>query len=119
MYPAAIAEFEKRLSVSKDDDGRMRASLAFAYGMSGRNQDARKILAELLELYRRRQTSPYYIAIVYAGLSDNDQVFAWLDECYRQRSRPLPSGLKVNPAWDNLRSDPRFGDLLRRMGLPE
>lgn len=119
MYAPAIAELEKRLSLSKDYDPQTRAQLAFAYAMSGKKDEARKILAELKQLHRDHRASPYVVAIVYAGLNERDQAFAWLDESYRQRSRPLPSGLKVNPAWDNLRSDPRFGDLLRRMGLPE
>ncbi|HEV8588221.1 MAG TPA: winged helix-turn-helix domain-containing protein [Pyrinomonadaceae bacterium] len=118
MYPQAIAEFEKNVNSSKNHDPLTRAHLAYAYAMSGREDEARKILPELESLYHNRQASPYHIAIVSAGLGDKDRAFAWLDECYRQRSRPLVSGLKVNPVWDNLRSDPRFGKLLQRMGLP-
>jgi hypothetical protein len=58
---------------------------------------------------------PSYLAIIYAGLDEKDQAFLWLERAYEERS--VPYDLKVNPWWDNLRSDPRFTDLLQRMGL--
>lgn len=118
-YQQAIEEFEKKLGLSKDYDPLTRAHLGYAYGMLGRKNEATKILTELKNLYQQQQASPYYLAIIYAGLGDKDQTFAWLDKAYRDRSRPLASGLKVNPIWDGLRSDSRFADLLRRIGLPE
>ena len=115
-YEEASAEFEKTLSTSRDHIA-AKASLGCAYGMSGRRGQADKVLTELKELFKQRKASPYYLAIVYAGLGEKDQAFAWLEQAYSEHSRPLASGLKVSPTWDNLRSDPRFADLLRRMGL--
>ena len=118
-YAEAAGEFENKLSLSKDYDPLTRAHLGYAYAMSGRREEATKILSELKNLYQRQQASPYHLAIVYAGLGDKDQSFAWLDAAYRDRARPLASGLKVNPTWEGLRSDPRFKDLTKRMGLPQ
>jgi tetratricopeptide (TPR) repeat protein len=115
MNEEAIAEFEKRLSLSKDDTI-TKAHLGYAYGVSGRKSEAQKTLAELNDLFKQRQVSPYFIAMIYAGLGEKDQVFVWLEKAYQERSRPL-WGLKVNPVWDDFRSDPRFADLLRRIGL--
>jgi TolB-like protein/DNA-binding winged helix-turn-helix (wHTH) protein/Flp pilus assembly protein TadD len=116
-YTEAVSEFEKRLSLSKDE-AVTRAHLGYAYAAAGRRGEAEKVLADLNELFRQRQVSPYYIAIVYAGLGGKEQAFGWLEKAYQEHSRPL-GGLKVNPVWDNLRSDPRFADLLRRIGLPQ
>jgi len=60
--------------------------------------------------------SSYYFALGYAGLGEKDQAFTWLEKAYEERSGFLPN-LKVNPIWDPLRSDPRFADLIRRVGL--
>ena len=118
-YEQAIEEFQKKLGLSKDYDPLTRAHLGYAYAMLGKGDQAKKILTELKELYKARQASPYHLAIIYAGLGDKDQAFASLEEAYREHSRPLASGLKVNPTWDSLHADPRFADLLRRMGLPQ
>jgi len=56
------------------------------------------------------------IALIYAGLGEKDQAFAWLEKGYEERSFQM-QWLTVEPRWDSLRSDPRFADLLRRMGL--
>ncbi len=118
-YEQAIEEFQKKLGLSKDYDPLTRAHLGYAYAMLGKRDQAKKILAELKGLYKARQASPYHLAIIYTGLGDQDQAFASLEEAYREHSRPLASGLKVNPTWDSLHPDPRFADLLRRMGLPQ
>ena len=65
---------------------------------------------------RRRFISPYSIAILYTGLGDTDQAFAWLNRAYEERDNWL-NYLKVEPRLDPLRSDARFADLLRRAGL--
>ncbi len=56
------------------------------------------------------------MAIIYAGLGEKEQAFAWLEEAYADRSARLPF-LKIEPRFDSLRSDPRFADLVRRVGL--
>ena len=75
-----------------------------------------KILDQLKELSRQRYISPYDMAIIYTGLGEREQAFAWLDKAYADRFWPLPF-LKVDPRFDSLRSDPRFADLVRRVGL--
>jgi hypothetical protein len=86
------------------------------YGLAGRKADANKILNELLELNRRRYLTPPALANVYIGLGDKDQAFFWLEKSYQERSHYL-AYLKVFPGVDSLRSDPRFDDLVRRLGL--
>jgi hypothetical protein len=63
--------------------------------------------------------SPYSRAIVYAGLGEKDQVFAWLERAYQERSYFLAVYLPTDSRLDNLHADPRFIDLKRRVGLPE
>jgi len=116
MNEQAIKEFEIVVSGPKPHQ-MAKASLGYAYGVTGKTEKAKNILAEFENLLRQGQGSPYLIAMIYAGLGDKDQTFAWLDEAYHDHSRPLVSGINVNPAWDAVRSDPRFENLRRRMGL--
>ena len=73
---------------------------------------------ELLKLSTERYVPPYYIALVYNGLDERDETFAWLERGYEQRD-PRMAFLKVEPKWNNLRADPGFQDVVRRVGLPE
>ena len=66
-------------------------------------------------MYKRQ---PYYWAVLYCGLGDKDQAFHWLDKVYEERHVGVLS-LKIEPEFDGLHDDPRFGALLRRVGLPE
>jgi len=116
MNAQAIKEFEEALSHSVTSP-MVKASLGYAYGAIGKRDKAKTTLAEFEKLFKQNQTSPYYIAMIYAGLGDKDQTFAWLEEAYREHSRPLASGINVNPMWDAIRSDPRFENLRRRMSL--
>jgi TolB-like protein/DNA-binding winged helix-turn-helix (wHTH) protein/tetratricopeptide (TPR) repeat protein len=90
--------------------------LGAAYARAGRRADALRILAEL----KRRKQHGYVAAasfvIVYLGLGENEQAFAWLEEAYKERSNMLQF-VKVHPLFDPLRGDPRFADLLHRVGL--
>ena len=64
---------------------------------------------------KRSYVPPYNFALIYAGLGDKQQAIYWLENAYAEGSGHL--GLKVDPTWDDLRSEPRFQDLLRRVGL--
>ena len=90
--------------------------LGAAYARAGRRSDALRILAEL----KRRKQHGYVAAasfvIVYLGLGENEQAFAWLEEAYKERSNMLQF-VKVHPLFDPLRGDPRFADLVHRLGL--
>ena len=90
--------------------------LGYCYAVTGRRAEALSILKELEEKYARREAIGRYLACLYAGLGDKDQVFAWLEKDFEQRSAQLPF-ITWYFNFDNLRSDPRYLDLVRRMGL--
>ena len=111
----AIPPLERAVSLSNRSPG-VIGTLISAYAHAGRRSDALRLL---IELKRRSQTGfvpadPFVAA--YLGLGENDQVFAWLEQAYKEHSNVLQF-LKVDPQFDPLRSDPRFADLLRRVGL--
>jgi len=92
--------------------------LAHAYAVSGKRSEARRVLDELTRLRERKYVSAYWIALIYVGLAERDQAWAWLEKVYEERASWLANDFKVDPRLDGLRSDPRYQDLLRRMGLP-
>jgi len=92
------------------------AGLAFLNGGVGRGKEARHALSKLLELSRRQPLDPMVFVTAYIGVKDNDAAIAAIEAAYLQHSNNLTS-LKVNPDFDALRSDPRFEDLERRVGL--
>ena len=116
QYAEAIAALEKACAV--DNSPWNLGYLGAVYGIAGKHADARRVLGELKEISKRRHVSPYNMAVVYAGLDDKDQAFEWLDRAYEAHSIGMPL-LKIETVLDNLRSDPRFKDLLKRMNLPE
>jgi TolB-like protein/DNA-binding winged helix-turn-helix (wHTH) protein/Tfp pilus assembly protein PilF len=90
--------------------------LAAAYARAGRRSDALRILAELKRRKQHGYVASASFVIVYLGLGQNEQAFAWLEEAYKERSNMLQF-VKVHPLFDPLRGDPRFADLLHRVGL--
>lgn len=115
-YPAAIKEFKAARELSKGHPLAI-ASLSHAYGLSGKKTEARKYLEELREASRQRHVSPYFFGLAYTGMGDKEQAFEWLEKAYQERSGWL-GNLNVEPGLDRLRSDRRFADLVRRVGLP-
>jgi Flp pilus assembly protein TadD len=107
-----------RQAVARKSDPYFISYLAHAYAVAGRRDEARRALAQLLQTAKRRYVPPFYIARVHAGLGDNAQALALLNQAFQQRSDQL-TGLRVDPAFDHLRTDPRFIDLLRRVGLAQ
>jgi hypothetical protein len=81
-------------------------------------REAHAIIAKLIRHVSKDEIGRYEIALVYAGLGDKDDAFAWLEEAYKTHSEGL-TNLKIDPCLDPLRSDPRFADLLRRTGLTQ
>jgi hypothetical protein len=99
-----------------DNTPQVKAILGYAYAVSGRNSEALRMLTELDQLAACRYVSPYFRALIYAGLGEKTQAFAWLDKAYEERNEWLV-WLKVDPKLDSLRADPRFADLLHRVGF--
>ena len=115
MYPEAIAELQKAVQLSGGGPTCM-ANLARADAASGKRGEAEKLLSDL-----KKRSSPGYshgseIAVIYASLGDMDQAMNWLEKGYEERFNP---GVLLRPGFDPLRSDPRFQDLVRRIGLPQ
>jgi serine/threonine protein kinase/tetratricopeptide (TPR) repeat protein len=116
--PEAIAEFQRALELEKDNAENW-SNLGHAYALSGNKAEAQKIIDHLNELSGRTYVAPYNFAAIYAGLGDKDQAFAWLDRAYADRSGFLAFYLKSDAHMDSLHSDPRFAELMRRVGLPQ
>lgn len=115
MYPQAIAELEKAHAL--DNNLWVTGFLGYAYAVAGRKQEAQKILNEMKELGKQRYVPPYSLAFVCAGLDDKDQAFEWLNKAYDSHSGLAQ--LKIESVFENLRPDPRFKALLKRINLPE
>ena len=95
------------------------AGLGHAYAVSGRREEAMRLIEELKGWSERGYDPLANIALVHAGLGQNDEAMRWLEKAYQARSAWLfRLGLKVEPRWDGLRADARFQDLLRRIGFP-
>jgi TolB-like protein/DNA-binding winged helix-turn-helix (wHTH) protein/Flp pilus assembly protein TadD len=114
-YAEAVEELRKAVQLSGDAPTCV-ANLARAYVAVDKRSDAEKLLSDL-----RKRSSPAYsnapeIAIIYVSLGDNDQAMNWLEKGYEERFNP---GVLLRPGFDPLRSDPRFQNLLRRIGLSE
>lgn len=77
-----------------------------------------KLLTELKSPSKRNYVFPSSVALIYAGLGEKDRALEWLEKGYREHDAGLVY-LKIEPGFDPLRSDPRFKDLVRRVGLPE
>ena len=92
--------------------------IGHVYAVSGKPAEAQKVVDDLKELSKRRHVSSYHIALIYLGLGEKDRAFEWLENAYKERSDSLVY-LKVDPWLDSLHSDPRFADLVRRVGLPQ
>jgi TolB-like protein/DNA-binding winged helix-turn-helix (wHTH) protein/Tfp pilus assembly protein PilF len=114
MPEEAVPELQKAVQLSGGSPTCV-ASLARAYAASGKRGEAVKLLNDL-----KKRSGPSYsdaseIAAIYASLGDSDQAMDWLEKAYEERFNP---GVLLRPGYDPLRSDPRFQDLLRRVGLP-
>jgi len=115
-YEEAIAEFQKTVELS-GSASKNQGDLGYCYAVTGRRAEAQAILKELEEKYARREAIGQYLAEVYAGLGDKDQAFAWLEKDFERRSGIRLPFVKWWFTFDDLRGDPRYADLVRRMGL--
>ena len=115
MYEEAIAEYQKTIALG----GRPTfvSFIGRAYALSGKRREAQKVLDELKELSKHSYVSPHYFALIYASLGEKELALTLLEKAYEEGGGQS-FALKVDPKWDSLRSEPRFQELLRRMGLP-
>ena len=121
MYPQALAEYDKIPDQDKAvaaENQLVANGLGWVYPVSGRWTDALKIAQEFKDLSSHAYVDFYQLATIYAGLGDKDEAFRLLENGYQQHSATMPY-LAVDMFWYGLHSDPRFADLLRRMGLPQ
>jgi serine/threonine-protein kinase len=119
MYDQAIVGFKKGVALRGGTEWSFSMSgLGHVYGVSGKKAEARAVLDELMQTSRQQYVPADSIALVYAGLGEKDQAFTWLEKAYEEHAFKM-AWLKVDPQWDSLRSDPRFADLVRRVGLSQ
>ena len=119
-YEQAIHENEKmgsEISPVTPENQFLAAGLGWIYGLAGRRNDALRVLAQLKELDKYSFVDQYNLAMIYVGLGDKEQAFAALDRAFSHSTSGV--FLKADPFWNTVRSDPRYVDLLRRMGLPQ
>jgi tetratricopeptide (TPR) repeat protein len=115
MFDEAIRELQKAVEIS-GGSAAMTALLGHVNAVSGRRDKALVVLTELKERSEREYVSAFYFVLIYLGLDEKDRAFEWLERAYSERSCHLV-WLKVDPIFDSLRSDPRFTELIRRIGL--
>ena len=114
-YASAIAELRRAITLNDGRDPLLLGALAHACAREGDREDAVKLVGEL-----KRFSNPvtqFGLIWAYAGLRDNDQAFMWLEKAFMER-RDRMTWLNVDPLLDPLRADPRFDELVRRVGLP-
>jgi TolB-like protein/DNA-binding winged helix-turn-helix (wHTH) protein/Tfp pilus assembly protein PilF len=116
MYREALAEYEKFATLSGGSPG-SAALVGYAHARLGQRSGAFRVLDQLRAASKQRYVPAVSFAIVYVGLGEKEQAFLWLEKAYDERTNSL-AYLKVTATWDPLRSDPRFADLVRRIGLP-
>jgi serine/threonine protein kinase/tetratricopeptide (TPR) repeat protein len=114
-YEEAIASIQRARELSKDPLADM--ALGHAFASAGRRAEALKVVTDLEEKVRQGQVSSFLPAVVYAGLKDNDKAFYWLERAYQERSNWLAL-LKVGRRLKGLNADPRYDDLIKRIGFP-
>ncbi len=122
MHDEAIVELRKLIKAPAsgpipnqivEAESEATASLGFAYGMAGKQAEARAIINQLDALSKRRYVSPLYFAIVYAGLKNNDKAIEYLNKAFDARHPGLVL-IRIEPMFDGLRGDGRFKELIKR-----
>jgi len=114
MYAEAFAAF----NLSQPETDFAIGGLGHLYAITGRRNEAVQQIDRLKELSKKQYVRSNYIALIYTGLGDKDKAFAWLETAIEEHAYQM-SNLKLEPRFDVLHSDPRFKDLVRRLGLPE
>jgi TolB-like protein/DNA-binding winged helix-turn-helix (wHTH) protein/Flp pilus assembly protein TadD len=114
-YEQGMEEIRKSIALYREDPS-FSPEIAFIYGMTGRKGAAQKILDRLLSTSKTVPIAAHHFALIYIGMGKKDEAFAWLEKAYRQHS-PMMAWLQVDQRFDSLRGEPRFQDLVRRVGF--
>jgi len=114
MHEEAIGEFQRAIALS-GGNSTFSANLAYSYAFAGRLEEAKRIVKELEARQTEQSSTDANIALIYVALGDEVQAMIWLNKAYSARFNP---SILTRPAFDPLRPDARFQDLLRRIGLP-
>ncbi|HEY0320575.1 MAG TPA: winged helix-turn-helix domain-containing protein [Pyrinomonadaceae bacterium] len=114
MYKEAIATIQKAVAIENDIDA--LGTLEYIYSMAGDRGETGQQLERLKSLSKNRHIWPFHLAVIYAGLGDKEQAFNFLERALKERNQNVLL-LKVDPRLDSLRSDPRFVDILHRIGF--
>jgi tetratricopeptide (TPR) repeat protein len=114
-YAEALAAFQAGHALSGGEAASVML-LGHLYALTGRQADARRQLARLDDMAQDRYVPPLYTAFIHVGAANMDQAFAWFEKAYDERSSYLIN-LAAEPSLDPIRSDPRYTDLVRRVGL--
>jgi TolB-like protein/Tfp pilus assembly protein PilF len=113
----AMSEYQRARQL-EENVPELLALVGRAYALSGKKAEAQKAIDELKEFSKRTYVPPYNFAIIYAGLGNKDETFVYLNRAYDERSQYL-TWLKVDSQLDDLRDDPRFKELVKKVGIPE
>jgi tetratricopeptide (TPR) repeat protein len=116
MYRKGLPALEEYSALSRSSATSL-ALLGYSHARLGERKEALQMIEELKAASKQSFVPALFVALVYTGLEDQDQAFTWLEKAYEERFNRL-AYLKVEPLWDPLRSDPRFADLLERVGIP-
>ncbi len=117
QYQEAISELDHVKELFGQAPPIVTSETGYAYAKWGKREQAVKILQQLNDQSRQIYVDPYFVTVVYLGLGDKDQAFAWLEKAYQEKSPFIPS-IFHEPKWDALRSDSRFKDMMKRLGVP-
>jgi Flp pilus assembly protein TadD len=113
----ALAEVQKSIELSNRSNAAL-SFLAHINGRAGKRSEAEAVIKELEERYNKGEADGRDLAVAYAGLDDKDKAFAWLERAFSDRSNFI-AVLRLEPALDALHGDPRWNDLLKRVGLAQ
>jgi Flp pilus assembly protein TadD len=116
MHDKAVASVSKAMALA-GSSSHITMQLGQVYALAGEKAEAQKVIDRVQAESKGRYFSPLNIAMIYSISGEKDKAFLWLEKAYDDHT-PWLMELGVEPAWDRIRSDPRFRDLQRRIGLP-
>ena len=116
-YAEALQETQESVKHANRSNAPL-ALLGHVYARLGRRSEAEGVIKELEQRYANKQADGRDLAVAYAGFEDNDKVFEWLERSFQDRS-VFPAFLRLEPLLEPMRSDPRWGDLERRIGISQ